>query len=94
MSTEELLQIKKELNQKSTDSSQALSSYCQPFRGAMGLTSVECQQSEEYKRLKRQFDADWHNLRAFNQATRKNKELLKAIKADIMQRRLTKLNTA
>lgn len=90
MTTQELLRIKKELNAKSTASSQALTSYCRPFQGAMGLISVECKQSPEYKRLKLAFDADWHTLRAFNHANRKNKDLQKAIRADIMERRTKK----
>lgn len=91
MNTQELLAIKLDLNAKSTESSQALTDYCKPYRGAMGLISDECKQSDEYKRLKQQFDADWHKLRAFNQATSKNKDLQKAIKANIMERRMAKL---
>jgi uncharacterized protein YjaG (DUF416 family) len=91
MTTQELLDIKLGLNAKSMASSQALNDYCKPFRGTMGLISDECQRSDEYKRLKQQFDTDWRNLRTFNKATSKNKELQRALKADIQQRRQAKL---
>ena len=91
MSTQELLAIKLDLIAKSDESSQALTDYCKSYRGAMGLVSDECKQSDEYKQLKRQFDTDWQNLRAFSQATSKNKDLQKAIKANIMERRMAKL---
>jgi hypothetical protein len=87
MTTQELLAIKLELNAKSTASSQALTDYCKPFQGNMGLISDECRQSDEYKRLKAQFNTDWNNLRAFNKATSKNKDLQKAIKQNILERR-------
>lgn len=90
MKTDELLAMKLELNERSTRSSQALTDYCKPFKGAMGLTSDECRQSEQYKQLKRQFDTDWLNLRAFNKMHSKNKDLQKAIRDDIHARRIAK----
>lgn len=91
MTTAQLLKTKKTLNQRSTKSSQALTDYCKDFKGAMGLVSDECRNSDTYKKLKAQFNADWQALRSFNQATSKNKELQKAIRADIMQRRMSKV---
>lgn len=90
MTTQELLTVRRKLIDVNTDNSQALTDYCKPFQGNMGLISEECKQSDEYKQLKRAFDQSWHNLRQFNQATRKNKELQKAIKQEIMQRRMSK----
>lgn len=67
MTTDELLAMKLELNERSTKSSQALADYCKPYKGAMGLTSDECRQSEKYKQLKQQFDTSaiealWYGL--------------------------------
>ena len=90
MNIDELLAMKLELNEQSTKSSQDLTDYCKPYGRAMGLTSDECRQSEQYKQLKRQFDTDWYNLRAFNQLHNKNKDLQKAIRDDIHARRLAK----
>lgn len=87
MTTQELLAVRRKLIDVNTASSQALTDYCKPFQGNMGLISDECRQSDEYKQLKQAFDISWHNLRQFNQATRKNKEFQKAIKQEIMQRR-------
>ena len=92
MTTQQLLEVKNKLGDKMFKSSQALTDYCKPFRGAMGLTSDECRQSSEYKTLRQQFELDKHNLRAFNQATNKNKELQQAVKDQILERRLAKLN--
>jgi hypothetical protein len=90
MTTQELLTIKLELNNKSTIASQALTDYCAPFRGAMGLVSDECHEQESYKAYKKAYAIAHNNLRAFNKATSKNKELQKAIKENIMQRRMAK----
>lgn len=89
MITQELLNEKLRLNNASMASSQALTSYCRPFRGAMGLVNDECKQSQEYKQLQAQFNHDWQALRAFNKANSKNKELQRAIKDEIIQRRLS-----
>ena len=88
MTTKELFKQKMTLNKKSTESSQALADYCQQYRGAMGLISNECRDSEEYKKLKLEFDTNWHKLRVFNGLHNKNKDLQKLIKEDIMERRM------
>lgn len=87
MTTEQLLEIKLQLNERVTNSSQALTSYCKPFRGEMGLVSDECKQSKEYKILQQNYNADFQSLRAFNKVTSKNKDLQKAVKANILARR-------
>lgn len=91
MTTQELLTVRRKLIDVNTVNSQALTDYCKPFQGNMGLISDECRNSGTYKQLKQAFDQSWANLRAFNQATHKNKDLQKAIKEEIMQRRLAKV---
>lgn len=92
MTTQELLTVRRKLIDINQANSQALTDYCKPFQGNMGLISDECRKSAKYIDLKRAFDLSWHNLRQFNQATRKNKELQKAIKQEIMQRRTAKVS--
>ena len=90
MTTQELLTVKLELNDKATTASQALTSYCMPFKTVMGLVTDECRNSEQYKALQQAYVLAHNNLRAFNQTTTKNKELQKAIRENIMQRRMNK----
>lgn len=92
MTTQELLKIKLELNDKAMSASQALTDYCKPFQGTMGLISDECRNSDEYKAYKLAYAVAHNNLRAFNQATNKNKELQKALRENIMQRRMAKVS--
>lgn len=93
MTTDELLAIKLQLNEETMESSQALTDYCKPFQGNMGLISEECRQSDEYKILKQNYNAKFQSLGDFNRATSKNKELQKAIRDEINQRRINNLTT-
>lgn len=90
MKTQELLSVKLELNDKAMAASQALTNYCVPFKGPMGLISDECRNSDQYKALQQAYVLAHNNLRAFNQATNKNKDLQKALRENIMQRRMAK----
>ena len=91
MTTKQLFAIKMQLNEKFTANSQALTDYCKPFKGLMGLVSDECRNSDTYKKLKAQSNYDWQTLRAFNGLHYKNKELIQATRDDIMARRLSKV---
>ncbi len=94
MTTQELLTIKLQLNDEAMAASQALTNYCKPFQGTMGLVTDECRQSDTYKQLNSAYALAHNNLRAFNKATSKNKDLQKAIRENIMQRRLDKAGEA
>ena len=92
MTTQELLAIKLQLNNNASESSQRLTDWCSDKRGAMGLLNDDAKQSETYEVLSAQYNYDKDVLRQFNFMHRKNKELQKAIKDNIMQRRLNKLS--
>lgn len=90
MDIKQLLAIKLKLNAEVTTASQELTSYCAPYRGVMGLVSDECKASKQYKTLNHSYAVTFNKLRAFNKEHSKNKELQKAIHADIIQRREAK----
>ena len=92
MTTSELLATKLQLNANATESSQRLTDWASDKRGVMGLLNDDAKNSETYKVLKAQYAYDHEMLGQFNFTHRKNKELLKAIKDNIMQRRITKAN--
>lgn len=88
MTTEQLLATKLQLNANATESSARLAGWCSDKRGVMGLLNDDAKQSETYKILSAQYAYDHEILRQFNKLHSKNKELQKAIKENIMQRRL------
>lgn len=90
MNTHELLNYKNELGEKMDKASKALGAFVAPHRGAMGLISDEIRTTAEYKKLRNDYAQAHATLRRFNQLNSKNKELAKASRDQIWERRLAK----
>ena len=90
MTTQELLDIRRNLIIATDEASHALVMACRPYRGDMGLVSDEFRATELYKSLSAYYNQTKEALRQWNHAMRHNKEYQKAVRDEIMQRRLAK----
>lgn len=89
---DKLLSIRRDLIACTDRASEALVLACKPHRGEMGLVSDEFRSSDLYKSLNSYYQTTKKALQTFNQGTRHNKEFQKAIREEIMQRRMSKVS--
>lgn len=87
MTTNELLELRTELDEASMTASYTLNEYCKPYRIANGLITDECRNTDRYMELSAAYVRDFNQLRAFNSLHSKNKEYQKARLAEIRAHR-------